>query len=157
MKSEEPLSDDEQALNRKKGKPYITTGRTFKKDVLEVNKDVFVAFHAPWCGHCKRMEPIYNEFARKLAHVDTLRIAKLDATRNEVDGVRIQGYPTFYLFKANAKDKPVEYNLQGRTVENWSKSKKKIKNDEQNFENLKKNPKIFFSKKIFFPKMSSQK
>ena len=33
---------------------------SFDQVVLDPSKDVIVAFTAPWCGHCKRLKPIYD-------------------------------------------------------------------------------------------------
>ena len=36
-----------------------------------------VEFYAPWCAHCKKLAPIYDEAA---ASVDFFRFSKIDAT-----------------------------------------------------------------------------
>ncbi|KAG6521164.1 hypothetical protein ZIOFF_018230 [Zingiber officinale] len=35
----------------------VLIGKTFDQIVLDVNKDVFVEFYDPWCGHCKHLAP----------------------------------------------------------------------------------------------------
>lgn len=49
------------------------------------DKDVLVEFYAPWCGHCKALAPKYDELAAKLEGVDSVVIAKMDSTENEID------------------------------------------------------------------------
>jgi len=114
LKSEEPVPEDMAAPVK------VVKGKSFKDVVLENDKDVLVEFYAPWCGHCKALAPKYDELAEKFEGVDSVVIAKMDATANEidVDGVKIAGFPTLYFFPGNAKDKPVAYD-GGREVENF--------------------------------------
>lgn len=46
---------------------------------------MLVEFYAPWCGHCKSLAPKYDALAERLAGVDSVVIAKMDATENEID------------------------------------------------------------------------
>jgi len=70
----------------------------------------FVKFYAPWCGHCKRLAPIWNELSTEVADVDNaekypgFNIAKLDCTSNLAVCERfgVTGYPSLKLF-ANRK------------------------------------------------------
>merc|ERR1712000_351684 len=86
-------------------------GSTFYEAAHDLTKDVLVNFYAPWCGHCKKFEPQYKDLAKKLKHVQSLRISKLDATRNEVEGMTIQSFPTVALFPAGDTHpkRPVAY------------------------------------------------
>jgi len=49
------------------GKAVIdVVGSTWKKIVLDPTKDVLVELYAPWCGHCKRLEPELEKAAERL-------------------------------------------------------------------------------------------
>merc|ERR1712032_615452 len=85
-------------------------GSTFESVVKDPKRDVFVEFYAPWCGHCKKLEPVYREVAKKLEAVASLSIAKIDATANDVVDVDVEGFPTIKLWRAEHKDDPLDYD-----------------------------------------------
>jgi len=60
--------------------------------------DWLVEFYAPWCGHCKKLAPVWDELATKLK--GRLSVAKLDATIHSYTAKRfdIRGFPTIKLF-----------------------------------------------------------
>ena len=100
------------------GDIFVVVGKTFQKEVIDNDKDVFIVFYAPWCGHCKQLLPKYEEAAKKLkAKNPKLVLAKMDATENEVESVHITGFPTIKFYPGNKKDKaPMDFN-GARTTE----------------------------------------
>lgn len=38
----------------------------FEEIVNNPSKDVLVEFYAPWCGHCKSLEPKYTELGEQV-------------------------------------------------------------------------------------------
>jgi len=91
----------------------------FDSVALDKTKDVLVEFYAPWCGHCKQLEPIYNELAEKYESNENVVIAKMDATANELEHTKINSFPTIKLFKKETNE-VVDYNGE-RTLEGLSK------------------------------------
>jgi len=90
----------------------VLVADTFNDIVKDKSKAVFVEFYAPWCGHCKRLAPIWDQLAEKLSSVESLVIAKMDATENDVppgNNFQIEGFPTLKLFKAETNE-VVDYN-----------------------------------------------
>merc|ERR1719278_1663893 len=85
------------------------------KAVNSTEKNTLVMFYAPWCGHCKKLEPLWEELAEKYKESVDVVIAKMDATKNELEHIRIRAFPTVKLF-LNQVDHAKDYNGE-RTVD----------------------------------------
>ncbi|KAL3831563.1 hypothetical protein ACJMK2_023302 [Sinanodonta woodiana] len=106
---------------KKEGPVTVVVGQTFDKIVKDKTKDVLIEMYAPWCGHCKQLEPKYLELAKKYKKEKNLVIAKIDATANDVpEEYRVEGFPTVYFAPSNRKDTPLKYDGP-REVEDFSK------------------------------------
>jgi thiol-disulfide isomerase/thioredoxin len=45
--------------------------------------------HAPWCTPCKTLEPEYNKLGEALKNIPSIVVARIDATKNEVEGLKV--------------------------------------------------------------------
>ncbi|CUE72045.1 protein disulfide-isomerase A3-like, putative [Bodo saltans] len=81
----------------------VLTDNTFDAQLSTVPV-ALVEFYAPWCGHCKNLEPKWNEAADKIAassEYEGIRLAKIDADAEKmVPGKnRVTGFPTIKMFR----------------------------------------------------------
>lgn len=90
----------------------VVVGRNFDEVVFDSKADILLEFYAPWCGHCKNLEPVYKELAQKLKGEESVIIAKIDATANDFprDVFPVQGYPSIFWVPANDKKNPKKYS-----------------------------------------------
>ncbi|KAL3865494.1 hypothetical protein ACJMK2_042879 [Sinanodonta woodiana] len=99
----------------------VAVAKNFDELVNNDEKDVLIEFYAPWCGHCKSLEPKYKELAEKLKDEPELTIAKMDATANDVPKpYEVSGFPTIYFAPKGNKKNPQKYN-GGREVDEFLK------------------------------------
>jgi protein disulfide-isomerase A1 len=78
----------------------VLTDKDFDKE-LQNHPNLLVEFYAPWCGHCKQLEPEYEKAAAVLrAQNPPLYLAKVDATVNPELTKKhgIEGYPTLKFY-----------------------------------------------------------
>merc|ERR1711964_879615 len=85
------------------GPVAVVVGKQFDEIVRDPTKDVLVKYYAPWCGHCKKLAPIWEELAEGYKNEENLVIAKFDATANEAEGVEVRGYPTLIFYPKGNK------------------------------------------------------
>lgn len=92
----------------------VVVGKTVEEEVFQAEKDVLFEVYAPWCGHCKKLEPEYIKVGKKVAKEgldDIISIAKMDGTANDspVDSLTWSGFPTMYYVKAG-ESTPMKYD-----------------------------------------------
>ena len=88
---------------------YIVTAGNFDKVVED--RTVFFRFHAPWCGHCKRMADAWSDLARHYAESDTFRIADVDCTVQKTlcGEFGVRGFPTLLARRPDGERIPYSH------------------------------------------------
>ena len=105
----------------------IIEGSQFNEIVFNEGKSVssngngwFVKFYAPWCGHCKKLAPTWEQLSEE--HGDKVNIAKVDCTSDANKAVcaqyEIKGFPTLIFFPAEEQYNTQYFSFKGaRTIE----------------------------------------
>ncbi|KAL7988057.1 hypothetical protein Chor_006976 [Crotalus horridus] len=108
-------SSDESGSSGKKDVIELTDDN-FDKNVLDSDSIWLVEFYAPWCGHCKNLEPEWASAATEVKEQTKgkVKLAAVDATVHQMVAGRygIRGFPTIKIFQKG--EEPVDYD-GGRT------------------------------------------
>lgn len=85
-------------------KPIIITAEAFEREVINSSKKVLVDFYADWCGPCRMMSPILDEFARENPNIKVVKVNVSD--RGAILGkYGIRGLPTLIVFQGGREIK----------------------------------------------------
>ncbi|KAJ7533744.1 hypothetical protein O6H91_13G062500 [Diphasiastrum complanatum] len=78
----------------------VLTDASFSDKVKEPDTTWFIEFFAPWCGHCKRLAPIWEELGKAIEADDGVEIGQVDCTTNKptCEKAGVRSYPTLKLF-----------------------------------------------------------
>ncbi|XDA88485.1 hypothetical protein R6Z07F_018134 [Ovis aries] len=109
-----------------------------------------VDFYAPWCGHCKKLEPIWNEVGLEMKSIGSpVKVGKMDATSYSsiASEFGVRGYPTIKLLKGD-----LAYNYRGpRTKDDIIEFAHRVSGalirplpSQQMFEHMQKRHRVFF-------------
>lgn len=84
-------------------RPLPVTDQEFDRVVADAEVPVVVDFYADWCGPCKMMAPLFDDFAREQR--GRALVAKMDTEQSPATPQRfgVRGIPTLIVFK-NGKE-----------------------------------------------------
>ena len=59
-----------------------------------------VKFYAPWCGHCKRLIPVWEELGKSFKDDAQVAISSVDCTKHKAvcDKAAVRGFPTIMSY-----------------------------------------------------------
>jgi protein disulfide isomerase len=106
----------------------VLTDDNFEKIVAE-HEILLVEFYAPWCGHCKTLEPKYDEAAKILAEdketAGKIFIAKLDATeaKKAAGKFGVSGFPTLKLLRNGEAQEDYKGDREAQAIVDYMKKK----------------------------------
>jgi Thioredoxin len=74
----EPYMKSEPIPLDNSGSVVVAVGKNFDDVVTNVKKDVLIEFYAPWCGHCKKLAPIFDDLGDKVTYCRSAVYSEFD-------------------------------------------------------------------------------
>jgi len=84
---------------------HVTGNEEFEEKVLQNPLVTMVAFTAPWCGHCKMLQPDWDEASIKLdgQGAQLVWIDATDPANEPIAGIyQVKGFPSIFIFPGGA-------------------------------------------------------
>ncbi|KAK3671259.1 hypothetical protein LTR78_008894 [Recurvomyces mirabilis] len=95
-------------------------GRSFRDQIEKSNHTSLIEFYAPWCGHCKSLQPAFEKAAKSLSGLAKVGAVNCDAEENKAfcGTMGVKGFPTLKIVRPGKKvGRPsVEEYQGGRTA-----------------------------------------
>ena len=103
VKSESPPASQSEPVKTVVGSNF----REMVFDPLDKGQHVMLEVYAPWCGHCKKLAPEYEKFARQMSDEGRdIVVLKLNGNANGIPygGFEYTGYPTIFYLSPGSSD-----------------------------------------------------
>ncbi|KAJ8246000.1 hypothetical protein GJAV_G00262580 [Gymnothorax javanicus] len=91
-------------------------GSNFEKVSFNEERNVFIMFYAPWSERCQELFKIWEKLGKIYEQHESVVIAKIDATANDINILLQQRYPALMFFPAVYAEKAIPY-FGERTLE----------------------------------------
>lgn len=88
------------------GESVPLTAESFQNLVTMTHDSWFIKFYAPWCHHCMKVKPTWDELAKAVQGKLNIGEVNCDVESRLCKDVGVRGYPTFMFFKSGER---VEY------------------------------------------------
>ncbi|KAK4200089.1 putative disulfide-isomerase [Triangularia verruculosa] len=104
-------------LYSKKSPVLQVDAKSYDRLIANSNHTSIVEFYAPWCGHCKNLQPAYEKAAKNLAGIAKVAAVDCDEDANKqfCGQMGVQGFPTLKIVrpkKGGGKPMVQDYNGQ---------------------------------------------
>ena len=104
-KSSSGSSEKPPCMHKNNDKAYVAPQPPQQEPVLRAvpkpqqSEKVLALFYAPWCGHCKRLEPVWDEFMQNFDGYNGVKIIKVngDESPDLAQLHNVRGFPTIKM------------------------------------------------------------
>lgn len=105
-------------------------GKNFKSVVVDSKIPTLVDIYASWCGHCKNLEPVYEELAGAFAHAKgQVQIVKIDGDEHRKISKKygVTGFPSIKFFNKDGSVEEVEVGRDFKSLSQYITDKTGIR------------------------------